>query len=196
MTNRAIIQIFAEFGPVVAFFTAGQLLPFTQAVAVLVVTTILGLILSWLNFGRLPVLPLWSGVIVIITGTLTIYFQMPDAIIIADTIYFWLFAALVAIGFYRPTHFLERLFDETFAITPAGWRRLSQRWLVVLIIAGFANEYVRMTMTPEFWIDYKFTKVILLTMFSLYQFTLARKYRIEGESNIWGLRISDNNRTT
>jgi len=196
MTNRAIIQLFAEFGSVAAFFTAGQLLPFQQAVMVLVTATTLGLVLNWWYFKRLPVLPLWSGAIVVCTGILTIYFDMPDAIIFADTIYFWMFALLIAFGFRRKQHFLERIFNETFAITEAGWRRLSLRWLVVLIIAGFANEYVRIYMTPEFWIDYKFTKVILLTMFSFYQFTLARKYRIEGESNVWGLRIASFDETT
>ncbi len=80
------------------------------------------------------------------------------------------------------------MFDKTFAITKAGWTRLSWRWFTVLILAGFANEYVRIMMTPEFWIDYRFTKILLLMAFSFYQFTLARRYRIEGESNAWGLR--------
>jgi intracellular septation protein A len=106
-------------------------------------------------------------------------------------VYFGTFAVLIAIGFWRKKHFLERVFDLTFAMTREGWDKLSRRWLVLFILAASANEFVRITMTPEFWIDYKFTKVIIIATFACYQFTLSRKYRIPGESNAWGLRIKD-----
>jgi len=191
MTLGAFIQVFTEFGPIFAFFLAGQLLPFESAVLVLVCSTALCLALSKWYLGQVPLMPLASGGIVIVTGLLSVYFHMPDAIILADTLYFWTFASLIGVGFFRPRHFLERVFDATFAVKKEGWRILSVRWLWVLVLAGFANEYVRIFMTPEFWIDYKFTKVLIITGFACYQFRLSARYRIETESNIWGLRTKD-----
>jgi len=189
MNTGAAVQIFYEFAPLVTFFIAGQVLPFYGAVFALLVATIISIIIAWTYHRQVPVMPLASGSLVLITGTLTLYFNQPDAIILADTIYFWGLALAIALGFRQQKHVLEHMFDKTFAITKAGWTRLSWRWFTVLILAGFANEYVRIMMTPEFWIDYRFTKILIIAAFSFYQFTLARKYRIEGEANTWGLRI-------
>jgi len=191
MTRGALVQTTTEFSPLVLFFIAGQLYPFELAVLVLVIVTVIATGVAWLYHRHIPLLPLASGILVVITGTLTVYFNQPDAIILGDTIWFWGLAAAIMIGFTRQQHFLEHIFDQTFAITPAGWRRLSFRWLVVLLLAGAANEYVRIMLSPEFWIDYRFTKVLIIAAFACYQFTLARRYRIEGEANAWGLRIKE-----
>ena len=188
MTPGALIQIFYEFAPVVAFFVAGQLLSFSGAVLVLLLTTIMSIMIAWLYHRHIPVTPLASGALVLVTASITLYFDTPDAIILADTIYFWGLAAAIVAGFWRKKHLLEHMFDKTFAITTQGWRVLSMRWFIVLLLAGIANEYVRFAYTPEFWIDYRFTKILIIAAFSFYQFTLARKYRIEGEANAWGLR--------
>lgn len=188
MTPGALIQTFYEVMPVVAFFVAGQVLSFSGAVLVLLIATLVSTITAWLYHKQLPIMPLASGVLVLITGTLTLYFNQPNAIILADTIWFWGLAAAIVVGFYRPKQLIEHMFDRTFAITKEGWRQLSIRWLIVMLLAGAANEYVRIMMTPEFWIDYRFTKILLIAAFSIYQFRVARKYRIEGEANGWGLR--------
>lgn len=189
MTPGAFIQILTEFAPIIVFFIAGQVLSFRGAVVALLVATVISILIAWWQHRNIPVIPLASAVLVLVTGTLTVFFNKPDAIILADTIWFWGLALAIVIGFYRPKHLLEVMFDKTFAITPEGWRRLSIRWLVLLVLAGAANEYVRIVLTPEFWIDYRVSKIIIIMLFSLYQFTLARKYRIEGESNCWGLRV-------
>lgn len=46
MTRGALIQVFSEFFPIVAFFIAGQIYPFVTAVSILVSTTLLSLVLS------------------------------------------------------------------------------------------------------------------------------------------------------
>lgn len=189
MKLGSIIQVTAEFGPIVAFFVAGQLLTFTQAVWVLVLTTTASLLVSWYYHRQWPLVPVASALLVIVAGSLTIYFDMPNAIIFSDTIYFWGLAAAIGIGLLRGRYVLERVFNQTFAISPAGWRLVSYQWITLLFIAGAGNEYVRIAMTPEFWIDYKFVKVILMVTFFFLQVAYARKYRIVSETNQWGLRI-------
>jgi len=188
MTRGALIQVLYEFTPLVTFFVAGQVLSFAGAVLALIISTLISIVIAWVYHRRVPFMPLASGALVLITGALTIYFNQPDAIILADTIYFWGLALAILLGFRQKKHVLERMFDKTFAITAAGWNKLSWRWFIVLALAGAANEYVRIMTTPEFWIDYRFTKILIIAAFSFYQFTLARKYRIEGESTPWGLR--------
>jgi len=188
MNIGAVIQVTYEFAPLITFFIAGQLLTFSGAVLALLIATIVSIIVAWTYHRQIPIMPLVSGGLTLVTGALTLYFNQPDAIILADTIYFWGLAIAILFGFKQKKHILERMFDRTFAITKTGWNRLSWRWFTVLVLAGIANEYVRIMLTPEFWIDYRFTKIMIIAAFSFYQFTLARKYRIENESNAWGLR--------
>ncbi len=189
MSRSAYIQLFSEFFPVVAFFIAGQLFSFYVAAAVLVTTTLLSLVISLVQFRHLPVMPLFSGAITFIFGGLTLWLEQPDFIIFADTFYFISLALLIGVFFYRQKQLLEHMFDKTFAMTATGWRVLSIRWFTILLLAGAANECARYILEPEVWIDYRFAKIVLLIIFSFYQFTVSRKYRIPEESNSWGLRV-------
>ena len=189
MSRGAYIQIFSEFFPIVVFFLAGQLYSFTTAALILIATTLFTLIISLVNIGKIPVMPLFSGAAVFIFGGLTVYLDQPGFLIFSDTFYFFALAAIIGFFFWREKHFLEHMFDVTFAMKKEGWYILSQRWFIVLILAGIGNEIVRLAFTPEVWINYRFVKILIIAGFSVYQFRLSKKYRIPGESNALGLRI-------
>lgn len=190
MTKAAAIHLLTEFAPVLAFFIAGQLLSFSAAALTLVVTTLIALSISWWYERRIPFLPFLSGVFIVISGFITYVWDTPDALIFADTVYYLLMGGIVGIGLYYRWYFLKWLFESTFAMYDIGWRILSWRWLIAFFLAGIANEVVRVAMTPEFWIDYRVVKVLLIAGFGCYQFTLSRRYRIPGISNHWGLRLT------
>jgi len=191
MSRSAYIQLFCEFFPVVAFFVAGQLTSFYYASIVLVVTTFIALVTSFISFRTLPVMPLFSGVIIFFFGGLSLFYNQPGYLIFADTFYYYSLALLVAIFFFRKKNLLEYMFGHTFAMDETGWRKLSLRWFIVLCLAGTANEIARYFLEPDVWIEYRFFKVLLLTSFSAYQFTLSKRYRIPEKSNSLGLRIRE-----
>lgn len=195
MNRTALLYLTSEFGPIFAFFIAGRLTDFYTAVGVLMGTTLISCIISWRVERHLPVIPLISALFVLVGGAVTLFTTSPDAIILADTLYYLGIASILGVSLARRTQLLKRLFHPVFAITDTGWRTLTWRWLVMLLIAALANEYVRTVAAPEFWIDYRFYKTIAITLFATYQFTLSRKYRIEGEANAWGIRIRRTNET-
>lgn len=98
-------------------------------------------------------MPVFSGATVFIFGGLTLYLAQPDYLIFADTFYFFALAAIIAFFFRREKHFLQHIFDRTFAMQPTGWRILSQRWFIVLVLAGLGNEFVRLAFEREVWIN-------------------------------------------
>lgn len=190
MYRTTYIQTATEFLPIVAFFVTGQLYSFLTATIVLMIGATFSLIISLLYLKNIPYLPLFSATVAMFFGGISIWLTDPDIIIFADTFYFLALAAVICAGFYQERHFLERVFHNTFAIHPEGWRILSQRWLVVLIIVSIGNEIVRILYTPEIWIDYRLIEIALLFAFAFYQFRLSARYRIDGESNSFGLRIT------
>jgi intracellular septation protein len=188
MNRTSWIALLAEFGPLISFFVAGRLTSFFDAVAVLMATTVVAVVLSWKLDQRIPFLPIISAFFVLIGGCVTLYFREPQAIIFADTLYYLTIVGVLGISFYREKLILKRLFHTVFALTDAGWHILSWRWFWFLLLATLANEIARHVLTPEAWIDYRFFKSVMVTLFALYQFTLAEKYRIGQVSNRFGLR--------
>jgi intracellular septation protein len=188
MNHTALLVAFAELGPILAFFVAGRLTDFFTAVVVLMSMSVVAVGISWFTARHIPWLPIVSTLFVLVGGFLTVFLRAPDAIIIADTVYYAAGALLLAIGLWRRTLLLKHLFQAVFAITDTGWRILTWRWIIFLALAAIANETVRILATPEVWVDYRFVKIMVIMAFATYQFTLSRRYRIREESNRWGLR--------
>jgi intracellular septation protein len=188
MNKTSILALIAEFGPLVAFFIAGQLYDFFTAVSILMATTVLAVTVSWVLDRRIPWLPIISAIIVLIGGAITLIFKIPDAIILADTIYYGLVAVAIGSSLRYRKNFIEMLFGTIFALTPQGWRILAIRWCIFLIIAAIANEIARHFLTPDAWVTYRLIKSIAITLFAVAQFGLATHYRIPELSNRWGIR--------
>lgn len=190
MHPGALIHLASEFSPIVAFFIASQFLDFFTATAIFIVVTVIALSVSWFGERRIALFPLISALFVVVFGLVTVVFKLPDAIIVSDTLYYALFGILIGIGVPKNRYLLKTLFESTFAMKDEGWRILSIRWSIVFFLAAFGNEIVRLFFAPEVWVQYKLVKVFIIAGFGIYQFTLARRYRLPHATK-WGLRVPD-----
>lgn len=188
MNKKAFFHLVNEFAPVLAFFTTAQFFSFYIATSVLIISTALSLLAGWLVEKRLPLLPIISGVFVLISGFITITYKTPAALIFADSLYYFLMAISISIGLAFQLNILKLIFEKTFAMQDLGWSILARRWIAIFILAGVANEIARHFLTPEEWVNFKVLKVITITLFGFYQFTLSKRYRLLDQSNDWGIR--------
>jgi len=188
MNKKALLHLLNEFVPVIGFFLAAQFLSFYTATSILMGLTVMALLVGWHFERHFPVLPIISGLFVIISGVITIVYQAPDALIFADSLYYFLMGLTIAIGLAFRVNILKYIFARVFAMSDTGWKILAMRWVIIFLIGGIANELVRIFATPEVWVQFKVLKVVTITVFGIYQFTLSRKYRIPEESTEWGLR--------
>lgn len=200
MNRTSVLVTLAELGPVVAFFIAGRFVDFYVAVAILMSGTVIAVATSWYLERHVPLLPILSALFVLIGGAATLLFKEADAIIIADTVYYVLIASLLLSSLLHGQLILKNMFGLVLAISDEGWRILSWRWFWFMTAAAVANEVVRILATPEFWVDYRFYKTIVVILFACYQFTVSRRYRLPSESTAWGVRlpvtIQPNNNST
>lgn len=188
MNQKALLHLLNEFVPVIGFFVAAQLFSFYTATSILMILTVFALSIGWYLERHFPVLPIISGIFVIVSGAITLLYQAPDALIFADSLYYFGMGLTIAIGLIFKTNILKLIFDRVFAMRDIGWRILAFRWTIIFILGGIANETVRIFATPEVWVHFKVMKVVTIAIVGLYQFTLSRTYRIPEESNEWGLR--------
>jgi intracellular septation protein len=149
------------------------------------------LVIGLLGAKRVPILPIISTIFVVISGCITLQQHQPEALIISDSLYYFFLAVVVATGLSFRFNVLKYFFGHTFAMRDEGWDILAFRWMTIFIVAGAANEWVRIMLTPEDWMNFRFLKVITLTLFGCLQIYTARRYRIPDQSNSWGLRTEE-----
>jgi intracellular septation protein len=190
MSIKALLHLLNEFAPIICFFVAAQVASFYVATATLIISTLLALSAGWYFERRLPILPIISGLFVIVSGLITLYYRAPDALIFADSLYYLLMGITIGAGLLFKANLLKIIFATTFAMTDLGWNILARRWVAIFLLAGIANEVARFTLSPEEWVHFKFLKVITVAVFGIYQFTLSRRHRLPNEANAWGLRVA------
>jgi intracellular septation protein len=187
MPKKALLHIAVEFGPIVIFFVASELVSFILATSLFVIATTISLITSIVLEKRIALFPLVVAASVISFGILTVVFNNPFFIIFKDTLYNGLFALAIGTGFLFQKNILKILFGKTFAMTDHGWKILSIRWMTLFVFLALSNEITRVMLSPEKWVIYKAATTTITIMFALYQFTLSRKERLP-EATEWGLR--------
>jgi len=191
MTKKALIHFGLEFIPTFGFFIAAQTTSFFNATAILMLLSALSFIFGWYALKKLPTLPIIITIFVLISGSITLFSQNPDALIISNSIYYIGFSLGLLLGLASGVNLLKRIFEETFAITDDGWRLLSIRWALVLAAVGIGNEIIRIWYTPEIWVTYKLLTTLTMTTFAVFQLSLSHHYRIPEESNTLGIRTKD-----
>jgi len=188
MIKKLVLNLFIEFGPIISFLVASEILDFIPATGIFIFVTVISLLLSLSERKKITYFPLIAGATVIGSGLLTIIFDNPFFLIIKDTIYNGTFSLILFIGIFYKKGLLKKLFNELFSLTDKGWYILSKRWAIFFLILAILNEFARQLFVPQVWVIYKGLATVATIIFSLYQFRLSKKERLP-EASEWGLKI-------
>lgn len=167
-----------EVGPIAVFFVAvnwqGNI--FVATAAFMIATTI-ALTVSRVVCGRIPLMPLISGVLVLVFGGLTLWLQEELFIKIKPTVVNLLFASVLFGGLYFGQSLLKYLFGEVFRLEERGWRILTMRWATFFVFLAIVNEVVWRSFSTEFWTGFKLFGIMPITMiFAISQIGLLKRY--------------------
>ncbi|WP_337996865.1 septation protein A [Oleispirillum naphthae] len=196
--SGSVVKLLLELGPLAVFFFAnakGAALtarfpalaalggPIFVATAAFMVAIAVALAASLMRDGRLPVMPLVSGVVVFVFGALTLWLQDDTFIKMKPTIVNLLFggALLGGLAFGKPL--LGHVFGEAFSLTPAGWRILTKRWGLFFLFLAVLNEAVWRSVSTDMWVDFKVFGIMPVTLvFAIAQTPLLRRHAPEDEA--------------
>ncbi|MFN7167787.1 MAG: septation protein A [Pannonibacter sp.] len=137
----------------------------------------------WLT-RRLPVMPLVSGIIVLVFGALTLWLHDELFIKLKPTIINTLFGTVLLGGLLFGRSLLGYVFDSAFRLTDEGWRVLTLRWgLFFLFLAG-VNEVVWRSFSTDFWVSFKVFGIMPMTLvFTLFQLPLIQRHSLPDPSD-------------
>lgn len=178
-----------EFGPLTAFFLTSYLSDFYTAALVLVISTLIGLIVSVIRYGRFAYFSFLMGFFVLTCGSATVYLHDPRWLVIEYTVNnISLSAALLIAYYFYDKPFLRTLFGHMFSISEKGWMLLSWRWGMVFLITGVTNQiFWEMTRNEYHWTIFRLFATCAIFAFGMSQFYTSKKERLP-ESSSWGLR--------
>ncbi len=176
--SNPLLKIVLEMGPLVIFFVTNSAKGLIFATGALMVATAISLIASRLLTKRIPVMPLVTGIFVMVFGTLTLYLQDDTFIKIKPTILNLLFASALAGGLLFRKLLLKIVLGDVLHMQDEGWRLLTIRWAGFFVLLAIMNEIVWRNFGTA-WPAYKSFGVMPMTfLFMMAQVSLIMKYQL------------------
>jgi intracellular septation protein len=177
-------KLLIELGPLLVFFGANAAAGIYVATAAFMVVTLIALVVAKWRYHKLPVMPLVSGAVVLVFGTLTLYLRDETFIKLKPTIVYLIFAALLGAGLLLKKPVLELLLGPVFNLTVQGWRKLTFRWALFFIAMAVVNELVWRNFSTDTWVTFKAFGFLPITFaFALSQMPLMQRYGTAPDSS-------------
>jgi len=172
-----LVKFLLEIGPLIVFALVNWQADIFWGTGAFMAATVAVLVVSRSLFGRLPIMPLVTGVFVVAFGGLTLVLQDELFIKMKPTIVNALFAAILFTGLLFGRSLLRPLFDAAFRLREPGWRILTLRWAWFFLFLALLNEVVWRSFSTSFWINFKLFGIIPLVMiFAIAQVGLLKRY--------------------
>jgi intracellular septation protein len=179
-TENPWVKLGLELGPLLVFFFANGRFGIFAATGAFMAAMAVALVASWMINRRLAIMPLVTGIVVAIFGTLTLVLHDDTFIKMKPTIVNCLFGGALLGGLFFGKTLLGYVFDGAFHLDDAGWRKLTIRWGLFFFLLAILNELVWRTQTTEFWVAFKVWGIMPLTLvFSIAQLPLLSRHAIE-----------------
>ncbi|WP_332065224.1 septation protein A [Bartonella sp. CB189] len=186
------LKFFLEMGPLVAFFLAnykGEWLinniklfknfnkPIFPATAIFMVAIVIALSLSWILVRKIPMMPLISGIFVLVFGFLTLWLHNDTFIKMKPTIINCIFSFILFIGILFKKSLLRYVFDSTLKLDDLGWKKLTYRWAFFFVFLALLNEVIWRNFSDDFWASFKVFGVMPITiLFMLLQMPMIIRH--------------------
>ena len=150
------------------FPVAADLIPIVAATAVIIVASVLQIGIGLMRGHKPTKMAIFSTVLVVVFGGMTIWFQNPAFIMWKPTLLYWLFAAILLVGRFKGTNYMKVLFAQ-LTMPEHVWANLEKAWFMFLVVIGFVNIFVAYTFSMDVWVDFKLFGLLGLTLL----FTIA-----------------------
>jgi intracellular septation protein len=176
--NPQIRRLALDLGPLLIFFAGFKYLGIFGATAVFIAAVLAALLLSYLIEKRLSPMPLFTAVLVVIFGGLTLYLRNDVFIKMKPTVLYGFFGLVLLVGLLFNRLFIKYVFAQAFDLDERGWKKLTVRWGLFFLALAVINEAVWRSTSTATWVTFKVWVIIpLIFLFALAQTPLVIKHQ-------------------
>ncbi len=197
--NPVVKQVL-ELGPPILFFVAYLRMRdetytlggvdysgFIVAAGVFVPILLVSMAILWKLTGRLSRMQVFTIVMVVLFGGLTVWFNDERFFKMKTTLVYGMFAVILGIGLLQGRSYLAWVMSEFLPMAHEGWMKLTARLTWFFAGLAVANEVVWRTMSTDAWVKIEtFGFPILMFLFLWSQIMVLQKYLIEPETDDGG----------
>ena len=164
-TLNPIVKQVLELGPPLLFFVAYLRMRdetytiggtdydgFIVAAGVCVPILLASIAIIWKLTGKLSRMQVFTAVMVIVFGGLTVWFNDERFFKMKTTLVYGLFAVILGIGLVQGRSYLAWVMSEFLPMTDEGWMKLTWRLAAFFAALAVANEIIWRTMSTDAWV--------------------------------------------
>ena len=140
-----------------------DLIPIVSATAVIIVASVLQMGFILLKGEKPSKMAVFSTLLVVLFGGMTIAFQDPAFIQWKPTLLYWLFAAILLFGRLGKKDYIKKVFSG-ISLPDSAWKNVENLCLTFLILIGFINIFVAYSFSMDIWVDFKLFGLLGLTL--------------------------------
>jgi len=176
--NPQIRRLALDLGPLLIFFAAFKYLGIFGATAAFMAAVLLALAIGYLIEKKVSPMPLFTAVLVLVFGGLTLYLKNDIFIKMKPTVLYAFFGAVLLGGLSVNRLFIKYIFAQAFELDEPGWRKLTVRWGIFFLALAVLNETIWRSTTTATWVSFKVWGIIpLIFLFALAQTPLLLKHQ-------------------
>jgi len=159
------MRLLLDVGPLILFFAANYKFGVFTATAVFIVAILIAMVISLALTGRVTALQMFSAVMVVVMGGLTLYFHNETFIKIKPTIYYAFVAIILGYGLVANKPILKSVLGSAYpGLDATGWAKLTRNWALFFVVMAVVNEAVWRNFSTDFWIGFKLWGAIPATL--------------------------------
>jgi len=164
-------RLLVDIGPLLIFFLVNFLAPVPGPLKIFVATgafmaaMMAALVFSAVRYRYVSPLLLFSGVMVVVLGGLTIWLHNETFIKVKPTIYYALVSVVLFFGLATGKPLLKAVLGSTYpGLDEEGWRKLTRNWAIFFAVMAVVNETVWRNSSTDFWIAFKLWGAVPATL--------------------------------
>ncbi|MEO0388362.1 MAG: inner membrane-spanning protein YciB [Pseudomonadota bacterium] len=153
------------------------------ATAVFVPVMLAALGLTWALTRSLPRMAVFTAIIVVVFGGLTVWLNDETFTKMRPTVVYSMFAAILGFGLWaQGRSYLAYLMGALVPLTAEGWRIFTRNWVFFFVLMAVFNEFVWRVLGEEAWVWLDtFGQLILTFLFLATQYPVLQRHSSEDE---------------
>ena len=179
----AFVKFFIEFAPLLIFYLVHKYYGMVGATVAIIISSLISILVTYYYEKKIPSVPLYTTIILLIFGSITIFTGNTTFIKMKPTILYLLFAIILFWGSFTNRGLLKYIFGESIPLTDKAWIVFSKRWAYFFIAIALANEIVWRNFSEDLWVKLKVFGVIpIMFIFMASQLSFIAKNKKEVEN--------------